>query len=148
MDYFEDFQAGQVFDLGTTTLTEEEIIAFAAQYDPQPFHLSPKRAKASPFGGIIASGMQTLAIFMRLFVDHILNQTISLASPGIDEIRWRKPVRPGEMLRARSTVIECVPSRSRPEMGIVRFQHEMTDAAGEVVMTLTSTQFLGRKPTE
>ncbi len=146
MRFFEDFQPGQVFDLGSVTLTEEAIIAFAAQYDPQPFHLSPERAKASPFGGIIASGIQTLALFMRLFVESILNNAISLASPGMDDVRWRNPVRPGETLRGQSTVTECTASRSRPEMGIVRFQHELVNEAGEVVMSLSSTQFLGRKP--
>ncbi len=146
MRFFEDFQPGQVFDLGSVTLTEEAIIAFAAQYDPQPFHLSPERAKASPFGGIIASGIQTLALFMRLFVESILNNAISLASPGMDDVRWRNPVRPGETLQGQSTVTECTASRSRPEMGIVRFQHELVNEAGEVVMSLSSTQFLGRKP--
>lgn len=146
MRYFEDFQPGQVFDLGRVTLTEEEIIAFAAQYDPQPFHLSPERAKESPFGGIIASGIQTLALFMRLFVDGILNDAVSLASPGMDEVRWRNPVQPGETLKGQSTVAECTASRSRPEMGIVRFHHELVNDADAVVMSLSSTQFLGRKP--
>lgn len=146
MQYFEDFQSGQVFDLGTVTLTEEAMIAFAERYDPQPFHLSAARAGDSLFGGIIASGIQTLAIFMRLFVEGILNNTISLASPGMDDVRWRKPVRPGETLAGRSTVTECTRSRSRPEMGIVRFHHELLDEAGEVVMSLASTQFIGRKP--
>ncbi len=144
--YFEDFMPGRVFDLGTVSLTEEEILSFARQYDPQPFHVSPERAQESPFGGIIASGMQTIAVFMRLFVEGILNNAVSLASPGMDEIRWRKPVRPGDTLRARSTVVECTPSRSRPEMGVVRFTHEMTNETGNVVMTLASAQFLGRRP--
>lgn len=148
MRYFEDFQPGQVFDLGSVALTEAEIVAFAERYDPQPFHVSPERAKDSPFGGIIASGMQTLAALMRLFVDGVLNQSISLASPGIDEVRWRLPVRPGETLRGRSTVAACTPSRSRPEMGIVTFHHALVNDAGAVVMSLSSTQFLGRRGTE
>jgi acyl dehydratase len=147
MRYFEDFQPGQIFDLGSVTLTEGEIVEFAARYDPQPFHLSAERAKESPFGGIIASGMQTLAALMRLFVDGILNDSISLASPGIDEVRWRLPVRPGETLHGRSTVATCTPSRSRPEMGVVTFRHELMNEAGEVAMSLSSTQFLGRRPT-
>lgn len=146
MYYFEDFQPGQVFDLGSASVTEEEIIAFAERYDPQPFHLSPERARESPFGGIIASGIHTLGLFMRLFADRLLNDAISLASPGMDDVRWRKPVRPGDTLRARGTVEECTPSRSRPEMGIVRFTHTLVNDADEVVMTLTSTQFLGRRP--
>src|SRR5438128_5826366 len=146
MYYFEDFQVGDAFDLGNTTVTEEEIVTFAQQYDPQPFHVAPERAQESPFGGLIASGWQTIALFMRLFVDVILNNAISLASPGADEIRWLKPVYPGDVLNARLTVVERTPSRSRPEMGIVRFKWEMINQADERVLTLQSTHFLGRKP--
>jgi len=148
MYYFEDFRVGDAFDLGNTTVTEEEIVAFAQNYDPQPFHVSPEQAQKSPFGGLIASGLQTMALFMRLFVDVILNNAISLASPGADEIRWLKPVYPGDVLNARLTVVECTPSRSRPEMGIVRFKWEMLNQADERVLTLQSTHFLGRKPQE
>lgn len=148
MYYFEDFRVGDAFDLGNTTVTEEEIVAFAQHYDPQPFHVSPELAQKSPFGGLIASGWQTIALFMRLFVDVILNNAISLASPGADEIRWLKPVYPGDALSARLTVVESTPSRSRPEMGIVRFKWEMLNQADERVLTLQSTHFLGRKPQE
>lgn len=148
MYYFEDFQVGEVFELGNTTITEEEIIAFAQQYDPQPFHASPELARKSPFGGIIASGWQTIALFMRLFAEVILNNAISLASPGADEIRWLKPVHPGDILNARLTVMESTPSRSRSEMGIVRFQWEMINQVDERVITLQSTHFLGRKLSE
>lgn len=148
MHYFEDFRVGDAFDLGNTTVTEEEIVAFAQNYDPQPFHVSPELAQKSPFGGLIASGLQTMALFMRLFVDVILNNAISLASPGADEIRWLKPVYPGDVLNARLTVVESTPSRSRPEMGIVRFKWEMLNQADERVLTLQSTHFLGRKPQE
>jgi len=148
MYYFEDFRVGDAFDLGNTTVTEEEIVAFAQNYDPQPFHVSPELAQKSPFGGLIASGLQTMALFMRLFVDVILNNAISLASPGADEIRWLKPVYPGDVLNARLSVVESTPSRSRPEMGIVRFKWEMLNQADERVLTLQSTHFLGRKPQE
>ncbi len=148
MYYFEDFRVGDAFDLGNTTVTEEEIVAFAKHYDPQPFHVSPELAQKSPFGGLIASGWQTIALFMRLFVDVILNNAISLASPGADEIHWLKPVYPGDVLNARLTVVERTPSRSRPEMGIVRFKWEMLNQADERVLTLQSTHFLGRKPQE
>jgi acyl dehydratase len=148
MYYFEDFRVGDAFDLGNTSVTEEEIVAFAQNYDPQPFHVSPELAQKSPFGGLIASGLQTMALFMRLFVDVILNNAISLASPGADEIRWLKPVYPGDVLNARLTVVESTPSKSRPEMGIVRFKWEMLNQADERVLTLQSTHFLGRKPQE
>lgn len=146
MYYFEDFIVGDVFDLGTITLTEEEIVAFAQRYDPQPFHVSAERAKESPFGGLIASGWHTIALFMGLLADVILNNAVSLASPGADEIRWLKPVHPGDVLTARLAVVESKASRSRPEMGIVRFRWEMINQAGEDVLTLLSTHFLGRKP--
>lgn len=146
--YFEDFHIGDVFDLGAITLTEEEIVAFAQHYDPQPFHISAEQAKASSFGELIASGWHTIALFMSLFADRILNHAISLASPGADEIRWQKPVRPGDVLTARLIVKARAPSRSRPEMGIVRFQWEMINQVDESVLTLQSTHFLGRKPQE
>lgn len=143
--YFEDFKIGDQFDLGSKHFTEEEIIAFARSYDPQPFHVDPVQAKESVFGGIIASGWHTADAFMRLFVDSLLNDTISLASPGIDELRWRKPVRPGDILQARFTVIECTPSKSRPEMGVVRSCCEMLDQSNEVVMSMFGIHFLGRR---
>ena len=148
MYYFEDFRVGDAFDLGNTTVTEEEIVTFGQRYDPQPFHVSPELAQKSLFGGLIASGLQTMALFMRLFVDVILNNAISLASPGADEIRWLKPVYSGDVLNARLTVVESTPSKSRPEMGIVRFKWEMLNQADEKVLTLQSTHFLGRKPQE
>jgi len=146
MRYFEDFQVGESIELGSKSLTEEEIITFARQFDPQPFHVLPNEAKNSPFGGIIASGWHTIAIFMRLFVDEVLNKSLSLASPGIDEVRWLKPVRPGDTLRGRFTVLECTPSRSRPEMGIVRSKCEALNQHDEVVMTMLGIHFLGRRP--
>ena len=148
MYYFEDFQVGASFDLGQISINEEEMIAFARQYDPQPFHTSPDLAAQSPFGGLIASGLQTISLCMRLFVTGILNNAISMASPGVDQIRWPAPVRPDDLLSATVTVIEVKASRSRPEMGIVRFQWEMLNQRGEQVLTLQSTQFLGRKAQE
>src|SRR5258708_421531 len=103
MRYFEDFQVGDIFDLGSTTVTEEEIISFARQFDPQPFHTDPVLAKDSIFGGLVASGWHTTAMFMRLFFDGLLHETASIASPGVDDVRWLKPVRPGDVLRARFT---------------------------------------------
>ncbi len=148
MYYFEDFQPGKRFDLGSKTLSEEEIIAFAKAYDPQPFHSSPAEAEKSPFGGIIASGMQTLAVFTRLLVDTLLNHATGMGSPGCDELRWPNPVRPGDTLTASVTVIASIPSKSRPTMGIVRLKWEMTNQKNEPVLNMTNVQFLGRKPQE
>lgn len=144
--YFEDFHVGDVFDLGSIQVTQEEIIAFARQFDPQPFHLDPERAKDSIFHGLVASGWHTSALFMRLLVDGLLRETISVGSPGVDELRWRNPIHPGDRLRARLTVIECIPSRSRPSMGVVRSACEMFNQNDEVVLTLSAIHLFGRKP--
>jgi len=146
MRYFEDFAVGDVYDLGTTSATQDEIIAFAKQFDPQPFHTDPQRAKDSAFGTLVASGWHTVGLFMRLLVDSILNESISMGSPGIDEIRWRHPVHPDELLRARFTVLEANASKSRPNMGIVRSFCELINPSDEVVMSLKGTHFLGRRP--
>jgi acyl dehydratase len=144
--YFEDFHVGDTFDLGSIQVTEEEIFAFARQFDPQPFHIDPERAKDSIFHGLVASGWHTSALFMRLLVDGLLQETISIGSPGVDELRWRNPVRPGDRLRATLTVVECNPSRSRPYMGVVRSACEMFNQKDEVVLTLSGIHFFGRRP--
>jgi acyl dehydratase len=143
--YFEDMQAGDVVELGSRAVTQDEIIAFARQFDPQPFHVDQELARESFFGGLVASGWHTAAMYMRLLVDGLLNQTVSLGSPGIDELRWLKPVRPGDTLQARFTVLETTPSRSRPTMGIVRGRGEVLNQHGDVVMTMVSAGFFGRK---
>ena len=112
--YFEDFEEGQVYELGEKTLTKEEIVAFAREYDPQPFHVDEEAAKGSAFGGLIASGWHTAAIFMRLYADAVLSRAESMGSPGVEELRWLKPVRPGDTLSARLTVLDAAPSASRP----------------------------------
>ena len=147
MYFFEDFYVGKRFFTKSHTLTEEEIIAFAKQYDPQPFHVSPERAKEAPlFGGLVASGLHTMAIASRMFVDEVLNQAMTHGSPGVDELRWLKPGRPGDALHLRATVMECIPSRSRITMGIIRFEEEVLNQADEIVLTLSIVQFMGRKP--
>jgi acyl dehydratase len=146
MRYFEDFQVGDIFDLGSTTVTEEEIISFANQFDPQPFHTDPVLARDSIFGGLVASGWHTTAMFMRLFFDGLLHETASIASPGVDDVRWLKPVRPGDVLRARFTVIESTPSKSKASLGIVRSRCEVFNQADELVMSLVGVHFFGRKP--
>ena len=112
--YFEDFEPGTVFDLGERMLSKEEILTFAREYDPQPFHTDEQSAADSAFGGLIASGWHTAAIFMRLYVDAVLSRSASMGSPGVEELRWLKPVRPGDTLRARLTVLDSVPSSATP----------------------------------
>lgn len=144
--YFEDFQVGDVFDLGTTSATEEEIIAFARQFDPQPFHIDPEQAQESVFGGIIASGWHIAALFMRLLVDNFLQETVSLGSPGVDEVRWLQPLRPGDTLRGRFTILEARASKSRAEMGILRSRCEVFNQREELVMTIIGVHLIGRRP--
>lgn len=144
MRYFEDFHIGDVFDIGPLTVTQEEIIDFARKYDPQYFHIDPERAKGSIFGGLVASGWHSTALFMRMFVDGLLSQTDSIASPGVDELRWIKPIRPGDTLRGRFIVMDANVSKSRPSMGIVRSRVEMYNQHDEIVMTLSGVHFVGR----
>ncbi|SRR5579885_1960538 len=147
MRYFEDFHVGDTIDLGTTpVVTADEIIAFARQFDPQPFHLDAERARASIFGQLVASGWHTSSLLMRLLVDGLFNQVISMGSPGVDEIRWLRPLRPGDALHARFMVLETTPSKSRPNMGIVRSRCELFNQDNELIMTLVGIHFLGRKP--
>jgi acyl dehydratase len=144
--YLEDFVPGQVRESPPRTLTRDEILAFAREYDPQPFHVDERAAKGSVYGGLIASGWQTIGIMMRLMWDTFLKDTVSLGSPGCDEIRWLKPVRPGDTLRARFTITEVTPSRSKPDRGIVRTFTEILDQRGEIVMTVRGLGMFGRRP--
>jgi acyl dehydratase len=145
MRYLEDFRAGEVIELGSHTVGEEEILEFARRYDPQPFHVDPERAAGSIYGGLIASGWQTCAIYMRLVVDGLLGESASMGSPGLDSLRWLLPVRPGDTLRARYTVLEVTPSRSRPDRGVVRFRGEMINQQDEVAMSMEGVGFFGRR---
>ncbi len=145
--YFEEFHIGDTFDLGRTApVTADEIITFARQFDPQPFHLDAEAAKRSAFGQLVASGWHTVSLLMRLLVDGLINQTISMGSPGVDEIRWLRPLRPGDMLHARFIVLEATPSKSRPTMGIIRSKIEAFNQDDELVMTMVGVHFLGRRP--
>jgi acyl dehydratase len=134
--WFEDFAVGDTATFGDHEVTEQEIIRFATEYDPQSFHTDPEAARASIFGGLIASGWNTAAIMMRALVDHYVSAESSLGSPGIDELRWTQPVRPGDRLRVRVTVTETIPSRSKPDRGVVRGFTEVLNQRGEVVMTM------------
>lgn len=143
---FEDFRPGDTLELGSRILTEADIIGFAREYDPQSFHVDPEAARQSTFGGLVASGWQSCVVFMRLLVDGMLKESSALASPGIDEIRWLKPVRPGDRLSAKITVIDATPSRSKPDRGLVRHACEMSNQRGEIVMTMRTLALFGRKP--
>jgi acyl dehydratase len=144
--YFEDFAAGETLELGSVQVSAAEIIAFAEQFDPQPFHLDPVAAEATVFGGLIASGWHTAGLYMRLFAEQVLNRVPSFGSPGVDQLQWLRPVRPGDTLRARFTVLDARPSRSRPDRGIIRSRGELINQHGEVALSLEATNFLGRRP--
>ena len=139
---FEDYQAGATYEFGTVAVTEEEIIVFASQYDPQSFHVDPDAARQGPFGGLIASGWHTCALMMRLFAEHYLPTTASLGSTGVDEVRWLKPVRPGDRLRLRLRVLDTRLSRSDPRRGVVRTFAELMDQVGEPVLSMTVVSLL------
>jgi acyl dehydratase len=144
--WFEDYPPGRVFAGGPVTVSAAEIIEFARRYDPQPMHTDPAAAERGRFGGLIASGWHTAALMMRLFASHFLSPASSLASPGVDELRWLAPVRPGDALRLRVTVIEARRSRSKPEQGIVRSLVEVTNQTGEVVMTVRPVSLIRCRP--
>ncbi|HZS93356.1 MAG TPA: MaoC family dehydratase [Chloroflexota bacterium] len=144
--FFDDFRVGETIELGTVTISEEEIIAFARQFDPQPFHTDPEAAARSRFGGLIASGWQTVGLFMRLYVERVLSKTVSLGSPGVDTIRWPHPVRPGDTLTGRWTVLECRPSRTKPDRGVIRSRGEILNQNGEIVLSLEALNIIGRAP--
>jgi acyl dehydratase len=145
--YFEDFFEGLTVDLGNVDFTADGIVAFAREYDPQPMHTDADAARKSIYGGLIASGWHTAGTYMRMLVDSVIGQSESFGSPGIDNLRWLKPVRPGDTLRGRFTVLEAKLSRSRPEWGIVRSRGEMLNQANEVVMQIEAVNFFGRRPT-
>jgi acyl dehydratase len=140
--YFEDYLPGAVYEYGSITVTEAEIIDFARRYDPQDIHVDPEVAAHGSFGGLIASGWQTATIMMRLLVGHFLSKVASLGSPGIDELRWTRPVRPGDELRIRVTVLETTRSRSRPDRGMVRTLVEVLNQNREIVMSLKPMNLL------
>ena len=144
--YWEDFEPRETLVLGSRTVTEEEIVAFAREWDPQPFHVDPEAARESVFGGLIASGWHTVAMWMRLYVDSLLDGAASMGSPGIEELRWLAPVRPGDTLAGRLTVLETTPSERRPDRGTVRIRGEMVNQDGVTVMSMVSRGHFGRRP--
>ncbi len=144
--YFEDFKVGEILPLGERHITEEEIIAFAKQFDPQPFHIDPEAAAHSPFGGIIASGWHTCALTMRLMCEAYVLDAASLGSPGMDEIRWLKPVRGGDTLRGERTTLEARPSQSKPDRGVIINECRLYNQNGELVMKMRGMGMFLRRP--
>ncbi|HZD26945.1 MAG TPA: MaoC family dehydratase [Alphaproteobacteria bacterium] len=146
MKYFEDFSIGQVFEMGTRTVSAEQIIDFARKYDPQPFHTDPEAAKQSMFGGLVASGWHTCALFMSMLVAMIRREEMaSMGSPGIDTCRWLTPVRPGDTLTGRLTVLSARRSASRP-FGLVGTRSEMFNQHGEQVLLIEGMGMYGLRP--
>jgi acyl dehydratase len=146
--YFEDFASGQVYELGTHTITAGEIIAFAREYDPQPMHTDPEKAKEGMLGGLAASGWHLCALAMRMIFDGLFAKVASLGSPGVEEIQWRRPVRPGDALSLRASVLEVRASASKPDRGFVKFRFDMTrpaEAGEERVMMYVSTVMFGKR---
>ncbi|CAL92733.1 MaoC family dehydratase [Azoarcus olearius] len=143
--YLDDLQPGERFCTGGVTLTEAEIIDFAWRYDPQPFHLDTGAAEQSPYGGLIASGFQSLALCFRLFIQTGVLAQSSLGSPGIDELRWLAPVRPGDTLHCEVEVLETRPSSSKPDRGIARLRYAALNQRGETVMTFVIAHLLRRR---
>ena len=144
--YFEFYRPGSVFEFGLIRVTEEEVLEFGRRFDPQVFHTDAEAARRTEYGGLIASGWHTAALMMRLYSDHYLPGDMTLASPGVDELRWLLPVRPGDELSLRVTVLEARPSRTKPDRGIVRSAVEVLNQRGEVVMTATAINFFLRRP--
>lgn len=144
--HFEDFAVGQVYELGTREITRDEIVAFAREFDPQPFHVDDEAAKDTAFGGLIASGWHTASIYMRCYADALLAGSASMGSPGVDELRWLVPVRPGDTLSSRCTVTEVRPSAKRADRGTVFLLSEVRNQRDEVVLRMTARGLFGRRP--
>ena len=147
MIWWEDFKVGERSEMGRHTFAHDEIVTFARQFDPQPFHVDPAAAKASPFGDLIASGWHTCAVGMRLMVDQYIGRTVSLGSPGIEDIRWLKPVFAGDTLTYSRTVTESRASATRAGVGLVKHRWEAVNQAGETVLTMEGWGMYGRRPT-
>lgn len=144
--YFEDFKPGNVAEYGPRLVTREEIVAFAGEFDPQPMHLDEEMGRASMLGGLAASGWHTCCIMMRLIADGFLLDSSSMGGPGVDEVRWLAPMRPGDRVTVRASVLEARASNSRPDRGFVKFLFEVLDQNGTLLMTLATPLMFGRRP--
>ena len=145
MRYFEDFEAGQEYPFGPHTVSRAEIVAFAAEFDPQPFHLDESAAADTMLGGLAASGWHTCALFMRMVALGWLNDSASMGSPGIDTLKWKRPVRPGDVISGRTTVLDTRASNSRPDRGFLRVRHEVVNGRNEMVMLIEHSIMIGRR---
>ncbi len=139
--YFEDYTPGEQHELGACPVTESDIVSYARRYDAQAFHVDPVAARQSIYGGLIASGWHTGSIMMKLLAEHFIAPLSSMGSPGVDELRWPRPVRAGDVLRLRVTVIDKRRSVSKPDRGLLRLRQECVNQRGEVVMSLTAMMF-------
>ena len=144
--WFENFSVGERFEFGDYLVTDEEIVEFARRYDPQPFHLDAEAAARSHFGGLIASGWMSCSVLMQLVCDHFIPPASSMGSPGVDELRWLKPVRPGDRLRAAVEVVGVKASQSKPSRGVITVQQELINQHGECVLTLLGRGMYQRRP--
>jgi acyl dehydratase len=144
--YFEDYQPGAVYQYGYRQVSEDEILTFARQFDPQPIHVDPGFAEQGPFGGLIASGWHTSSLAMRLIADHYLSTVASLASPGIDELRWPAPLRPGDTVRLRGEIVEARVSRSKPDRGLIRTKVTLITQQDQDVLSFVAMNLMLRRP--
>jgi acyl dehydratase len=146
--WFEDYVVGATAEHGSIRVDEEELVDFGRRFDPQPFHVDREAAAAGPYGSLIASGWHTCALMMRLLAREYLSPVSSLGSPGVDELRWIRPVRPGDELSLRTTVEEARVSRSKPDRGLVRTRVELADADGAVVLSLLAMNLVRTRPAQ
>ncbi|GAB5469558.1 MAG: MaoC family dehydratase [Rhodospirillales bacterium] len=146
--YFEDFKVGRSFKTDAATLSESQILDFAFAYDPQPFHMDKVAAESWGYGGLIASGMQTLCVAFRLFLQARIVNACSLGSPGMDELRWHLPVRPGDTLHVVATVEQQRASSSKPDRGLIHMRYAVFNQQDEKVMSWLAMQILRKRPTE
>lgn len=140
--WFEDYPAGAVFDIGEIAVEEQDVLDFAQRFDPQPFHTDPAAAAASHFGGLIASGWHTASLMMRLLATNFLSPASSLGSPGVDELRWLRPVRPGDVLRGSVTVLSARRSASKPDRGLIESRIELHNQHGDAVFSTRAVSLL------
>ncbi len=143
--YWEDFRVGETIEFGSKRVTREEILEFAGEFDPQPFHLDEEAAKNSILGGLCASGWHSCAMLMRMLCDEFILDAASLGAPGVDEVRWKKPVYVDDVLSVKRTCVDRRASKSRPEMGLTRFSYEVLNQKHEVVMTMIGWAMYGRR---
>ncbi len=144
--YWEDFPVGLVREFGGVAVSKEDVVRFAREFDPQPFHVDEDAARHSPFGGLIASGWQTCGLAMRMICDAYLLETASAGSPGVEHVRWLKPVRPGDTLRMRTVVLDARPLQSKPHVGLVRTRWEVLNQHGDEVMQMEALSMFLRRP--